>query len=205
MLSQNQASSQLLDLTCVLSEGNRLAIESKADVWSELFGSNADVLPVLVEVYEYIILEGEGTWQMIGNTSSPNSCPDANQSDLATKACYYDAVLSGNGQVLVIGTSIVHNDNYDDATMAITTYVWNATIGDWGVMENEGGSMATNHNKPHATTWQEKCIALSDDGTVLAVCSELGIAVYSWSVDNSAWMPRHIDLDIAVNSTSLTG
>ena len=201
MLSKNQVSSQLLDLTCVLSEGNRLAIESKADVWSELFGSNADALPVLVEVYEYIILKGEGTWQMIGNTSSPNSCPHANQSDLATKACYYDAVLSGDGQVLVIGTSKVQNDNYDDATMVITTYVWNATIDDWDVMESKGGSL------PEATTWQRKCIALSDDGTVLAVCSKLGIAVYSLSVDNLAWMPRRIDLDIAINSasTSLTG
>jgi hypothetical protein len=85
--------------------------------------------------------------------------------------------------------------------MVITTYVWNATIDDWDVMESKGGSL------PEATTWQRKCIALSDDGTVLAVCSKLGIAVYSLSVDNLAWMPRRIDLDIAINSasTSLTG
>jgi hypothetical protein len=136
---------------------------------------------------------------MIGNASNPDSCPHANRRVLGvSKACYHDAVLSGDGQVLVIGTSKVQNDNYDDATMAITTYVWNATIGDWDIMENKGGS------SPQATTWQKKCIALSDDGTVLAVCSKLGIAVYSLSVDNLSWMPRQIDLDIAINSASTT-
>ena len=138
---------------------------------------------------------------MIGIASSPNSCPHANRRILSvSKACYHDAVLSGNGQVLVIGSSVVPNDNYDDAyNMIITTYKWNATIGDWDVMENKGGS------SPQATTWQKKCIALSDDGTILAVYSKLGIAMYSWNANDFAWIPRLVDLDIAVNSTSLAG
>jgi len=164
-----------------LSDGNRLAIGAE----------------YTVKVYE---LDQE-LQPPDGNIASPNSCPHANRRVLGGwKACYHDAVLSGNGQVLVIGSSVVQNDNYDDAyNMIITTYKWNATIVDWDLMENKGGSL------PQATTWQKKCIALSDDGTILAVCSKLGIAVYSWSVDNSAWMPRRIDLDIAVNSTSLAG
>jgi hypothetical protein len=99
---------------------------------------------------------------MIGNASSPDSCPhasfenDLRKRDLGTwKACYHDAVLSGNGQVLVIGSSAVQNDNYDDAyNMIITTYKWNAnaTIGDWDLMENKGGSL------PQATTWQKNAL-----------------------------------------------
>ena len=112
---------------------------------------------------------------------------------------YHDAVLSADGQVLVIGTSKVPNTNNDDTIMIVTTYKWNVAIGKWDVMDDKGGI----RDKPQATTWRKKCIALSDDGTVLAVCSKLGIAVYSWNGDKFAWIPRHIDLDTAVNSTSL--
>ena len=142
---------------------------------------------------------------MIGNITSPDSCQHASfENDLrkrdlgAWKACYHDAVLSADGQVLVIGTSKVNNGNYDDAIMIVTTYKWNATIGDWDLMENKGRS------SPQATTWQKKCIALSDDGTILAVCSKLGIAVYSWNADKSSWMPRDVVFDLNNLSTTLT-
>jgi hypothetical protein len=155
-------------------------------------------------------------WQMIGNFSE--CCPLVDKRDLAIllvpAVSYHDAVLSGDGQVLVIGTSTVHeflseggptNDNYDDATMIVTTYRWNATISDWDVMEDKGGSLSTNHDKPQATTWLQNCIALSDNGTVLVVCSKLGIAVYSWSVDKSTWVPRDVVFDFNKTSTSLAG
>ena len=161
------------------------------------------MLPVIVEVYEYDIWVWQ--WQMIGNITSPDSCPHASfENDLrkrdlgAWKACYHDAVLSADGQVLVIGTSKVNNGNYDDAIMIVTTYKWNATIGDWDLMENKGRS------SPQATTWQKKCIAVSDDGTILAVCSKLGIAVYSWNADKSSWMPRDVVFDLNNLSTTLT-
>lgn len=36
--------------------------------------------------------------------------------------------------------------------MIITTYKWNATIVDWDLMENKGGSL------PQATTWQKNAL-----------------------------------------------
>ena len=129
----------------------------------------------IVEVYEYIFMT-TWQWQMIGNITSPDSCPHASfENDLrkrdlgAWKACYHDAVLSADGQVPVIGTSKVNNGNYDDAIMIVTTYKWNATIGDWDLMENKGRS------SPQATTWQKKCIALSDDGSYLQYAPSLAL------------------------------
>jgi hypothetical protein len=110
---------------------------------------------------------------MIGKSiASPNSCPHANRRILGVwKACYHDAVLSGNGQVLVIGSSVVQNDNYDDAyNMIITTYKWNATIdGDWDLMENKGGS------SPQATTWQKNALPYQ----MMALCLQCVLILVS--------------------------
>ena len=178
--------SQFLDLTCALSDGNMLAI-----------GSENTGASVIVEVYN---LDSEKDWELKGKFTELVSHADRRDLDISyadSWKFYHDAVLSADGQVLVIGTSKVNSDNYDGAIMIVTTYKWNSFTDNWDVMENTAQS--TIHDKPQATTWGKKCIALSDDGAVLAVCSKLGIAVYSWSVDNSAWIPR--DVVFACNET----
>ena len=52
--------------------------------------------------------------------------------------------------------------------------------------------------------WPQKCIAFSDDGTVLSVGSEDAINVYFWNKTASGWTPRDIDLNVT-ESTSLVG
>lgn len=106
-----------------MSDGNRLAIGAE----------------YTVKVYELDQELQPPDWKMIGNIASPNSCPHAKQSDLSAETfsyCYHDAVLSGNGQVLVIGSSVVQNDNYEsiangtyDVELSYNTHKWNSTIG----------------------------------------------------------------------------
>jgi hypothetical protein len=85
---------------------------------------------------------------------------------------YYElAKLSGNGQVvLVIGSSVVQNDNYDDAyNMIITTYKWNATIGDWGVMDDKGGLLSKTRESHWWQTWPCQMKALCSQCVLILV------------------------------------
>jgi hypothetical protein len=117
-----------------------------------------------------------------------------NQSDLSadTFSSFQLAKLSGDGQVLVIGTSKVNNDNLS-SELSYNTHKWNSTIGSWGVMDDKGGLLSKTRENIYA------CMAVSDDGTVLAVCSDPGIEVYSWNADKSSWIPR--DVVFACNET----
>jgi hypothetical protein len=171
-----------------LSDGNRLAI-----------GSENTGASVIAEVYD---LDSEKDWKLKGTFTELVS--HADRRDLDSWKFYHDAVLSADGQVLVIGTSKVNNDNYDGAIMIVTTYKLNSSTGNWDVMENT--ALSTIHDKPQATTWEKKCIALSDDGAVLAVCSNSnpGIEVYSWNADKSSWIPRGVVFDLNNLSTTLT-
>jgi hypothetical protein len=135
---------------------------------------------------------------MIGNMTEDS--PPANQSDLFAEAEYYyyhPAILSGNGQVLVtikIKINPVSNTNGTyDAELSYITHKWNSTIGSWEVMDDKGGLLFKTQENQFASFDVEKCFALSDDGTVLAVCSEL--AVYSWNLDKSSWIPRDVIFD----------
>ena len=119
--------------------------------------------------------------------------PPVNQSDLSadTFDYYYElAKLSGNGQVLVTATS---KYDIDTAELSYNTHKWNSTIGSWDVMDDKGGLLSKTRVNQNA------CMAVSDDGTVLAVCSNFGIEVYSWNVDKSSWIPR--DVVFACNET----
>jgi hypothetical protein len=122
-------------------------------------------------------------WKLIGNISHTNQ---RNLLSYYTEY-YHDAVLSGNGQVLAIGTS----EKESSTTKIITTYKWNATIDIWDVMEDKGGLLPKTQESP-CTPGLQECIALSDDGTVLAVSSKLDVKVYSWKANKSAWIPRDI-------------
>jgi hypothetical protein len=142
---------------------------------------------------------------MIGNMTEYS--PPVNQSDLSADTFsyfYHGAKLSGDGQILVIGTSKV-NKTYDvefssfTAITAITAYKWNSTIGSWGVMDDKEGLLSKTRESIYP------CMAVSDDGTVLAVCSNPGIEVYSWNVDKSSWIPRDVVFDLNNLSTTLTG
>jgi WD40 repeat protein len=129
---------------------------------------------------------------MIGDMTDYS--PPVNQSDLSAETfSYYQlAKLSGDGQVLVTGMSKIVSSIYD-AEMIYITHKWNSTIGSWGVMDDKGGLLSKTRENIFA------CMAVSDDGTVLAVCSDPGIEVYSWNVDKSSWIPR--DVVFACNET----
>jgi len=138
-----------------LSDGNRLAIGAE----------------YTVKVYE---LDQE-LQPPDGNIASPNSCPHANRRVLGGwKACYHDAVLSGNGQVLVIGSSVVQNDNYDDAyNMIITTYKWNATIVDWDLMGRirEDHCLKQRPGKKNALPYQMMVLYLQYAPSLALLCT----------------------------------
>jgi hypothetical protein len=166
-------------------DGNRLAIRTQdTDTYENSIYS--------VKVYELEL----DYWKMIGNISDYS--PDANYNYL------HYAVFSGNGQVLVIikikSTSISNTNGAYDAKLSYTTHKWNSTIGSssigsWDVMEDKGGLLSKTHKNQFASLNLERCFALSDDGTVLGVCSKLGIAVYSWNLDKSSWIPRDVIID----------
>ena len=125
---------------------------------------------------------------------------------------YYIA-LSGNGARLVIGSIefVKTSDTvaeYDDADLVVHTHQWNATIESWDFVKDNDGALSTArpfflYDTPRAI-WPQKCIGLSDDGSVLAVSSKLDIDVYFWNEILSAWTPRDIDLNVT-ESTSLVG
>ena len=62
-------------------------------------------------------------------------------------------------------------------------------------MDDKGGLLSKTHKNQFASNNPERCFALSDDGTVLGVCSKLGIAVYSWNSDKSSWIPQDVIFD----------
>jgi hypothetical protein len=175
-----------------LSDGNRLAIGTVTEANS--------FNPVKVGVYELELEQQPPDWKMIGNMTDDS--PPANHSDLFAEAeysYYHPAILSGNGQVLVTikiksNGKINANGNYD-AEFSYTTHEWNSTIGSWDVMDDKGGLLSKTHKNQFASFSVEKYFALSDDGTVLAVCSDLSIAVYSWNSDKSSWIPRDVIFD----------
>ena len=149
----------------------------------------------LVKVFELDLGQEPPDWKMIGNMTDDS--PPANQSDLFAEAEYYYyhfGVLSGNGQVIEIKFYETSNTNGTyDAKLSYTTHEWNSTIGSWDVMDDKGGLLSKTRENQFASFDVEKCFALSDDGTVLAVCSEL--AVYSWNLDKSSWIPRDVIFD----------
>ncbi len=78
----------------------------------------------------------------------------------------------------------------------------------WDIVEDEVGLLSTPRplflfETPRAI-WPQKCIAFSDDGTVLSVGSEDAINAYFWNKTVSGWTPRDIDLNVT-ESTSLVG
>jgi hypothetical protein len=165
-----------------LSDGNRLAT----------------VTVYTVKVYELDQELQPPDWKLIGNITDYS--PPVNQSDLSAETfAYYphDAKLSGNGQVLVAATSKVNNDD-DAEELSYNTHKWNSTIGSWDVMDDKGGLLSKTRENVYA------CMALSDDGTVLVVCSNPGIEVYSWNADKSSWIPRDVVFDLNNFSTTLT-
>jgi hypothetical protein len=190
---KTKPASQFLDLTCAFLDGNRLAI-----------GSENTGTSVIVQVYN--LDSEEKNWDIIGKFTQLGSHADRRDLEISYADSwdfYHDAVLSADGQVLVIGTSKVSNDNYDGAIMIVTTYKWNSSTVIWDAIENT--ALTTIHDKPQATTWRKKCISLSEDGAVLAVCLKLGIAVYSWNEDKSAWIPQDVVFDFNKLSTTLSG
>jgi hypothetical protein len=142
-------------------------------------------------------------WKMIGNMTDYS--PPANQSNLSAVTFshfLHYAVLSGNGQVLVlviikIKFNAMSNANGTfDAELSYTTHKWNSIIERWDEMEDKGGLLSKTHKNQFASDNMKKCFALSDDGTVLGVCSKLGIAVYFWNLDKSSWIPQDVILDL---------
>ena len=150
---------------------------------------------------------------MIGNMSDYS--PPATQSNLSAEAGYgyfyhslYYTVLSGNGQILVtikikFNETSTANGMYPDAKVSYNTHEWNSTIGSWDVMDDKGGLLSKTHKNQFASG-EVQCFALSDDGTVLGVCSNLSIAVYFWNSDNSSWIPRDVDFGLNNFSRALT-
>jgi hypothetical protein len=164
--------------------------------------------PVKVKVYKLDSELQPPDWKMIGNMTDYS--PPANQSDLSLSAeagygyfyhSLYYTVLSGNGQILVtikikFNETSTANGMYPDAKVSYNTHEWNSTIGSWDVMDDKGGLLSKTHKNQFAIIKIDKCLALSDDGTVIAVCSELSIAVYSWNSDKSSWIPRDVIFDL---------
>ena len=163
-----------------MSDGNRLA-----------FG-----LQYTVNVYELDQELQPPDWKVIGNITDYS--PPVNQSDLSPDILtYFHSVkLSGDGQVLVTGTSKVNNDD-DAEELSYITHKWNSTTGNWDVMDDKGGLLSKTRVN------QFPCMAVSDDGTVLAVCSNPGIEVFSWNADKSSWIPRDVVFDLNNLSTTL--
>ena len=147
-----------------------------------------------VNVYELYQELQPPDWKLIGNITYYS--PPVNQSDLSADTFSYFqlAKLSGDGQVLVTGTQDTGTDE-----LSYNTHKWNSTIGSWGVMDDKGGLLSkTREISGYA------CMAVSDDGTVLVVCSDPGIEVYSWNADKSSWIPRDVVFDLNNFSTTLT-
>ena len=65
-------------------------------------------------------------------------------------------------------------------------------------MDDKGGLLSKTRENSFACMAMAS-MAVSDDGTVLAVCSDPGIEVYSWNADKSSWIPR--DVVFACNET----
>ena len=124
-------------------------------------------------------------WKMIGKIIDSTT---TNQNDLS----YFDyvgVVLSGNGQVLV--ASKTKKDASGTPTeLGYTSYKWNSIVGSWDVLDDKGGLLSKIQY-----TEDNECAALSNDGTVLAVCFEPRIDVYSWNEEKSAWIPRDVVFD----------
>jgi hypothetical protein len=167
--------------------------------------------PVKVKVYELDLELQQPDWKMIGNMTDYS--PPANQIDLSALTYYYYlhyTVLSGNGQILVtikIKFNAISNANGTyDAELSYITHKWNSTIGSWDVMNDKGGLLSKTHKNQFASDSDnmKKIAVLSDDGTVLGVCSKLSVAVYSWSSDKSSWIPRYVDFDLYKLSRTLT-
>jgi hypothetical protein len=120
-------------------------------------------------------------WKIIGKPITDSTT--TNQINLS----YFDyvgVVLSGNGQVLV--ASKTKNDASGIPTeLGYTSYKWNSIVGSWDLMDDKGGLLST----IQYTAFKARA-ALSNDGTVLAVCFERRIDVYSWNEEKSAWIPR---------------
>jgi hypothetical protein len=79
--------------------------------------------------------------------------------------------------------------NYSELSHYYHTHKWNSTIGGWDLMDDKGGLLSKTRTGENII-WA--CMAVSDDGTVLAVCSDSGIEVYSWNADKSSWIPRDV-------------
>jgi hypothetical protein len=181
MNSHNQLSHCLIyphyALICVISDGAMLAI-----------GAEDFCYPVAV--YKNV----DGVWETHGNPINDPSSHCQNGRNLLCRGFYhgYYVALSGNGERLVIGSII--RDVWDDAEVAVTSYQWNTTIADWGIMEEKEAILRPFflHDTPRAD-WPQKCIVLSDDAVVLAVGSKLAVDVYSWNQTLSAWTLRSID------------
>jgi hypothetical protein len=158
-----------------VSDGNRLAIGTE----------------YTVKVYELDQELQSPDWKMLGNITEYS--PPVNQSDLSAETFNFShyAKLSGDGQVLVTGTQVTGT-----AELSYNTHKWNSTIGSWGVMDDKGGLLSKTQENLFP------CMAVSDNGTVLAVCSNPGIEVYScsnpgikvysWNAYKSSWIPRDV-------------
>jgi hypothetical protein len=182
-----------------LSDGNRLAIGTQ-------YNANS-IYPAKVIVYTLDVRLQPPDWKMIGNMTDYS--PPANQSDLSAVTFHHYLhypVLSGNGQVLVIikikSDLITDANGIYDAELSYITHKWNSTIGSsrigsWDVMDDKGGLLSKTHKNQFAN-FNVQCFALSDDGNVLAVCSNLSIAVFSWNLDNSSWISRDVDFSRAL-------
>ena len=170
-------------------------------------GAQSDFFPV--KVYKNI----DGGWEKHGDPI--NYCQVSWRNLAAMKAFYhgYYIALSGNGERLAIGSifygvSSATVAEYDSADLVVHTYQWNVTIKSWDIAEDKDGLLSTPRplflfETPRAI-WPQKCIAFSDDGTVLSVGSEDAINVYFWNKTVSGWTPRDIDLNVT-ESTSLVG
>jgi hypothetical protein len=75
--------------------------------------------------------------------------------------------------------------------LGYTSYKWNSIVGSWDVLDDKGGLLSTIQY-----TAFKACAALSNDGTVLAVCFERRIDVYSWNEEKSAWIQRDVVFDL---------
>ena len=166
-----------------------------------------------VEVYRQV----GSSWETHGNPiRDPSPYCSEDQRNLGKAMGFYHGyyiALSGNGARLVIGSIefIETSDTvaeYDSADLVVHTHRWNATIESWDIVKDNDGALSTPkrfflYDTPRAI-WPQKCIALSDNGAVLAVGSKLDIDVYFWNETLSGWTPRVIDLD-ASESKSLVG
>ncbi len=166
----------------------------------------AEDLYVPVQVYKFV----DGGWEKHGN-----GITDFNslyRRKLGVCRGYYNGyniALSGSGDRLVMGSLSLWSfgglEEWDGAALDVTSYRWNATAG-WEIIATlpQVEEPFFLNDTPRAY-WPLKCIALSDDASVLAVGSKLSVDVYFWNETSSAWTPRSIDLNAETESKSLVG